>query len=306
MSIEFEIFADNLLFPEGPVALPGGDTLVVEIARGTLTLVEANGDKQIIADLGGGPNGAAIGPDGYCYVCNNGGVEWGHQDGLLCPGSISSNYSGGRIERVDLNTGKSETLYTEASGIGLRGPNDIVFDDDGGFWFTDTGKAHEPMVERGAIYYATIDGKSIERVLFPYDLPNGIALSPDGQTLYFSETLSARIWHFELSAPGKLAGSPRPLNPQNLLYGAPGLCGFDSMCIEESGNVCQATLFSGGVTVIKPDGELLEFVALPDPFVTNICFANDDTHCAYATLSGTGKLAKLNWPRAGLAPLYAR
>ena len=304
MAINTEILAQDLLFPEGPVALNNGSVLVVEIARGTLTHIDRSGHKEIVAELGGGPNGAAIGPDGHCYVCNNGGVEWHEQDGMLCPGNIAADYSGGRIERVNLSTGSSEVLYAHANGLPLRGPNDIVFDEAGGFWFTDTGKSHETVVERGAIYYATIDGNHIERVLFPYDLPNGIALSPDGATLYFSETLSARIWQFQLSAPGKIAGPPTPFKPENLLYGAPDLCGYDSMCLEANGNVCQATLFKGGVSVICPSGELREFVDLPDPFVTNICFSNIEPTRAYATLSGTGRLIELEWPRPGLALNY--
>ena len=299
---DVEIVAEDLHFPEGPVALDDGSVVVVEIARGTLTRIDPNGQKDIIAELGGGPNGAAIGPDGHCYVCNNGGVEWLKQDGMLIPGNIAADYSGGRIERVNLTTGSSEVLYCEANGSPLRGPNDLVFDDAGGFWFTDTGKSHLSNVERGAIYYARADGSHIEQVLFPYDLPNGIALSPDGKTLYFSETFSARIWQFRLNRPGQLASPPRPFNPQDLLYGAPGFCGFDSMCVEANGNICQATLFTGGISVIRPNGTLLEFVELPDPFVTNISISNDAT--AYVTLSGTGQLARLTWTRAGLQLNY--
>ena len=54
----------GLQFPEGPVALADGSTLVVEIRRGTLSRVGADGVVTVVADLGGGPNGAAIGPDG--------------------------------------------------------------------------------------------------------------------------------------------------------------------------------------------------------------------------------------------------
>ena len=67
---------DGLFFPEGPIAMPDGTVLVVEIARGTLTRVFPDGRKEIVAETGGGPTGAAIGPDGKCYVCNNGGFKW--------------------------------------------------------------------------------------------------------------------------------------------------------------------------------------------------------------------------------------
>src|SRR6266516_1025690 len=63
----------GLQFPEGPVALDDGSVLVVEIKRGTLTRVAPDGRQTIVAETGGGPNGAAIGPDGLVYVCNTGG-----------------------------------------------------------------------------------------------------------------------------------------------------------------------------------------------------------------------------------------
>ena len=93
--------ATELLFPEGPIAMPDGSIIVVEIARGTLSRVDPNGSTEVIADLGGGPNGAAIGPDGACYICNNGGFEWIKAGDKTYPGEQPRDYSGGRIERVD-------------------------------------------------------------------------------------------------------------------------------------------------------------------------------------------------------------
>ena len=73
---DFRLVAEGLRFPEGPIALPDGDVLVVEIAAGRLTRVHPDGSKTVVATPGGGPNGAAMGPDGKCYVCNNGGFIW--------------------------------------------------------------------------------------------------------------------------------------------------------------------------------------------------------------------------------------
>ena len=92
--------ATGLRFPEGPIALPDGDVLLVEIARGTLTRVTASGGKTVVAQLGGGPNGAAIGPDGACYVCNNGGFRWGEDELFsLRPTGQADDYAGGSIDR---------------------------------------------------------------------------------------------------------------------------------------------------------------------------------------------------------------
>src|SRR5829696_6974627 len=76
MRLEGKVVASGLRFPEGPVPLSDGSVLVVEIERGTLTRVLPRGTTEVVAFLGGGPNGAAIGPDGACYVCNNGGSTW--------------------------------------------------------------------------------------------------------------------------------------------------------------------------------------------------------------------------------------
>ena len=82
--MDFDVIAQGLQFPEGPIAMNDGSVILVEIARGTLTRAW-NGRTEVIAHLGGGPNGAAIGPDGAVYVCNNGGFEWRQWKGMLVP-----------------------------------------------------------------------------------------------------------------------------------------------------------------------------------------------------------------------------
>ena len=118
---------EDLLFPEGPIAMPDGSIVLVEIARGTLTRVLPDGRKEVIAETGGGPNGAAIGPDGACYVCNNGGFEWekDQKTGGIRPIGQSNDYVTGRIERIDLNTGKIDRLYDNWNGQKLNGPNEF-------------------------------------------------------------------------------------------------------------------------------------------------------------------------------------
>lgn len=296
----FEVVTDGLLFPEGPVPLADGSVLVVEIARGTLTRVAPDGSKHVVAELGGGPNGAAIGPDGHVYVCNNGGFEWHEIDGGLVPGLTPADYTGGSIQRVDLATGAFTTLYTHCDGERIKGPNDLVFDTRGGMWFTDNGKRYARSEDIGAVYYAAADGSKISEQVYPCSHANGIALSPDESTLYMAETMAGRVKKFALEAPGKAIVPEGLLNPEPILYGAPGFDLYDSMACEANGNICVATLSRGGISVISPAGELVEFVALPDPAVTNIAFGGSDMMTAYITLSLTGQLVKMSWPRPGL------
>jgi len=182
--METREIASGLQFPEGPIAMPDGSVIVVEIARGTLSRVGPDGHVDVIAETGGGPNGAAIGPDGKCYLCNNGGFEWHRTaNGLLFPGQQPDDYSGGRIERVDILRGTVEVLYDACDGERLKGPNDIVFDATGGFYFTDHGKTRPRDRDRTGVFYAKADGSMIREVIFPMEGPNGIGLSPDERTL---------------------------------------------------------------------------------------------------------------------------
>ncbi len=295
--------ATGLQFPEGPVWTADGSLLCVEIKRRTVDRVHADGTVEVVAEPGGGPNGLAIGPDGAVYVCNSGGWDFHEIGGLTITAQLQpADYSGGRIERVDLATGEVTVLYGECDGHPLVGPNDIVFDASGGFWFTDHGKFRERERTHGGVYYARPDGSSIREVIYPLDSPNGIGLSPDGARLYAAETYTGRVYQWELTGPGEIAGGVSiAAGGGSLLHGAPGLQLFDSLGVDGAGNVVVGTLVNGGLTVISPDGASVEHVALPDPMVTNVCFGGDGLRTAFVTLSATGKLVSLPWPRPGLA-----
>ena len=301
LKLKGRVLAKGLKFPEGPVAMPDGSVLVVEIQGQRLMRVLPNGDLKVAAHLGGGPNGAALGPDGCCYVCNNGGFSWRTDDGFTRPTGESADYTGGCIQRVNLADGKVETLYTHCDGLPLRGPNDIVFDVHGGFWFTDFGKKFADRLLLGGLYYARTDGTFIRRAAFPFMTPNGIGLSPDGKTLYAAETETSRLWSYPVLGPGELQLQPFPSpNGGQLVHGLPGYQRFDSLALEESGNICVATLVRGGISVFSPDGKLIEFHEAPEGYCTNICFGGPERRTAYITLSGYGQLFEAEWPRPGL------
>ncbi len=295
----------GLQFPEGPVALADGSVLVVEIARGTLTRVEPGGTTQVVAECGGGPNGAAIGPGGGVYVCNNGGCfDWQDRFGLTFPGSPPpASWPGhGSLQRVDLATGDVTTLLSECGGHPLRAPNDLVVDAAGGIWFTDHGVRQGRTSDVTGVYWCAPGGDEVgdgREVAFPLDAPNGIGLSPGGERLYVAETHTGRLWAWDVTGPGQLSGAGLSPHGGELIGDPGGGALFDSLAVDGDGWVCVATLGGQpGITAFSPDGARAEYTPLRDRLTTIICFGADG-RTAFATLSGTGQLVAFDWPRPG-------
>lgn len=299
---DFEVIATGLQFPEGPIVMPDGSVILVEIMRKTLTRVW-KGRQEVIANIGGGPNGAAIGPDGAVYITNNGGFEYHDMGGLTIPGNAALDYVTGRIERVDLATGKVERIYDKVGDNKLSGPNDLVFDKAGNIWFTDLGKVYTRTLDRGGIYFCKTDGSLIKEAAYGGTGLNGIGLSPDEKTVYAAETDTAKLWAFDITGEGEVA--PGPLGAIGRCVAVqPYHCFFDSLAVQANGDVCIATILNGGITTITPAG-VSTHTMFPDPIVTNIAFGGADMRDAYITMSATGQLIKARWPEPGLKLNFA-
>ena len=297
------VLATDLEFPEGPVVMPDGSVVLVEIRGRRLTRVWPDGRKQVVAEIPGGPNGAAIGPDGKCYICNNGGFSWiptAQHDhaGAAAATTISAARSSASICRA----ARSKPSFDKCGEHPLRGPER-----------SGVRQAWRPLVLRSR--QAPRPRHGCRRVLLLKPgmkeivegvhgmLPaNGIGLSPDENTVYIAETPTARLWAYDISAPGTV-------KPRDVIYrgerGKPiaGLGGyqmFNSLAVEASGNVCVATLISGCISVIAPDGSIVEQVPTGDRVTTNIAFGGPELKTAYITLSGKGELIAMDWARPGL------
>jgi gluconolactonase len=279
-----ELIAEGLGFPEGPVVMADGSVIVVEIAASRISRCWS-GRRETLCDIGGGPNGAAIGPDGALYVCNNGGMDAATMSSAHGPGAE------GRIERLDLATGRFERVYESCDGIALQGPNDIVFDASGRMWFTDLGKTYDGIRTASGLFTALPDGLSITAINRDAVSYNGIGLSPDGSTIYVADTHQARLYRYEHKV--------EPQRPKWVAT-APGHVAFDSLAVTAAGNVCVGTLRNGGITTVTPDGAT-QFRPFDDRYVTNIAFGGADMMDAYLTLSTTGRLIKTRWDEPGLA-----
>jgi gluconolactonase len=197
----------------------------------------------------------------------------------------------------------------------LRGPDDLVFDSAGGMWIADFGKARPRDRDTTGIYYAHADGSYIREKIFPLDGPNGIALSPAGDRLYVSLTFRRQLLYWELDGPGSIRPNPATIDGAYVLNAAmPG--DLDSIKVDEQGNVYALTILrqkspfvNGGVTVVSPQGEILEFfeIALPGKFVpmpSNICWGGADRQTAYITCGASDMLLKVRTSIPGLKPQF--
>ncbi len=275
------VVANGLAFPEGPIAMPDGSVILVEIERGTLTRVTPDGRNEVIAECGGGPNGAAFGPDGRVWLCNNGGRE-----------------GPGCIQAVSVESGEVETVYESVEGHPLSAPNDLVFDASGGFWFTDHGSSWARTRDHGGLYYASADGREVREVVYPLEAPNGVGLSPDDARVYVAETHTGRVRRFDVTAPGQLDLRFGKETRGVLLGTAPGEQLLDSLAVDSLDRVCVATIRTGGITAFAQDGTST-FVPTGDRITTNLCFGGEDLRTAYVTGSRNGTLLKLQWPVPG-------
>src|SRR5256714_3318655 len=173
---EMRVMASGLRFPEGPVAMADGSVILGEIAGSAVTRIAPDGAKTAIGTPGGGPNGVARGPDGALYVCNNGGNEYA-QGGFLSTGP-SQDYQCGYIQRIDPRTGETRILYSQCGGHKLSAPNDIVFDRQGGFYFTDLGKRRARDRDHGGPFYALPRRSQVVELVHPMLEPDRGRPSP--------------------------------------------------------------------------------------------------------------------------------
>ena len=255
-------------FPEGPAFDGEGNLYVVEIAAGQVSRIAPDGRVSVLAKPGGGPNGSAIGPDGALWVANNGGAD------------------PGRIERIDLATGAVEAVFADHEGQPLGNCNDLVFNAEGGCYFTDPhGSLRDP--QPGHVFFFTLDER-LSRVATGYGFPNGIGITDDGSTLLVAESGTGWIWAHEIEKPGVL-GERRRFGrvPEGHIQ--------DGFAFDAEGNVLVCGHRGGAITVLDANGKPVDSIATEDDKLTNLAFGGPDFSTIYVTESGLGRVVSMPW-----------
>lgn len=270
------VVATGLQFPEGPTFDRDGNLYITEIQGGQISRIAAGGTVAVFAETGGGPNGAAFGPDGDLYVCNNGGDE---------PGWVERIAPDGTITR----------LFSEVDGRPLTSPNDLAFDAHGNFYFTDPvpGRPEPGAPQAGSVCFADGEG-NVKRLVTDFAFPNGIGVTDDGKTLIVAESMTFKLHAFEIREPGVL-GEPREfgfLGDGNIP---------DGFAFDEAGNVLCCGFRSSQIHVFPPGGgEKIATIDFDDDRVTNVCFGGPDFSTLFVTESGSGRVVSLQWERPGM------
>ena len=300
----------GLQFPEGPIAMPDGSVLLVEIRRGTLSRVAPDGTIEVVAETGGGPNGAADRPrrraSTSATTAASSGTTWA---GSRSRATSRRTTSAGASSASTSKTGTVEDLYTACDGHPLRGPNDIVFDATGGFWFTDHGKIRERDRDRTGVFYARPDGSMIREVIFPLD-------APERHRPLARRQAALRRRDASPDASGRGTSPARARSPAGAGFGPSGgtllagLAGLSALRLARRRRRRQRLRRDAGERRhhrrSRPTARSIEHVPMPDPLTTNICFGGPDLRTAYVTLLGHRTARGLRVAAAGAPPRLLR
>lgn len=201
---------------------------------------------------------------------------------------------------IEMNT-KGQVIRVLADryeGKPLDGPNDLVLDAKGGIYFTDPQFTPDPVKNQPGrcIYYLSSEGK-LTRVIEPneFAMPNGVILTPDGETLYINNTYDDEswypvnsdkenfIWAYDVNEDGTLRNGRKFAKlflTENVLDRKGKSTSADGMAIDKEGNLYVGTY--AGLQIFNSKGEFIGMVNFPT-FPVSVCFGDDDMKTLYIT-----------------------
>ena len=195
-------------------------------------------------------------------------------------------------------------------GKALSSPNDMVYAQDGGLYFSDppyfyadpvTGKG-DPDKAPGKTQatnnvYHYKNGK-LTAVIRDLPRPNGIGLSPDGKTMYVANTENPKtLWRYDVRPDGTVTNKRQFANwNSDSRVGLP-----DGVKVDTAGNIYASG--PGGIRILNPQGKELGQILLPDD-AANMAFGGADMKTLYITASSA--IYRIDLATAGMKPMYSR
>lgn len=273
--------SDASLQLEGPAFDRAGNLLFVEVFGGRI--MKLTPDKQlstVVPENKLGPAGLAL-----------------HKDGRIFAAALG-NYkdTGGSVIGFDADGSNMQTIVPQSAGFH---PDDIVFDKDGGFYFTDaSGTSTEPT---GGVYYVAPDRSTVRRVIPNLSLANGVALRADGKVLWVDEYGTGRLHRVGLADAVTQAAWGSTL-PYSMVGSAP-----DSLRTDSDGNVYVAMYQQGRVLVFNDNGIPIGQILLPgreqghNLISTSLAFVPGSNEILLVSNDGPGGQGSWIWRARGFA-----
>jgi gluconolactonase len=278
-----EVVVDGVRLGEGPVWRPDlGDLVCTSVCDGLLWRIDTDrGAKELLADTGGGPNGAALWRDGGLLVTQNGGIDYAKFPAGMFGEDVPTRRATPGLQRVDPD-GKVRYVADD----GFEAPNDLAVAADGTVYFTDPGPFPPADPPTGRVMALDADG-SVRTVATGLWYCNGIALDREGRLVVIEGRGLRRL---------------EPDGGRTWIVEKLGRGGGDGFCLDAEGRFYVAATVDHGVRVVEPDGDVVEFLSLSGHGVTtNCCFGGPDLRTLFATDAASGRVvAWEGMPTAGL------
>jgi gluconolactonase len=280
-----EMIADGFKFTEGPAADKRGKLYFTDSHHGIIYTWTRENGLDIYHDNLFLTVGLAIDSRGRVLAC---------EDNMILDEDLNFEMYDGDCRRLVAIApdGKKTVIFDSYDGKKLNGLNDVFIAPDGGIYVTDPDWGREGM-EQGTsqvLYYSpdavrAQDNREPVRVIDDIPITNGVAVSPDGKTLYVIDAQEDDVFAWDIHPDGTVSGKRMFSDVGN-----------DGMTVDEHGNLY---VTDTGVTIYSPDGEKLERIEFPER-PTNLCFGGTDGKTLYATTSHSVHAVPMNVRGAGL------